>query len=154
MIYSCQKCGNPSPDPRLLQHTTSDEYRTGKCLYCKRKRVFRRVATEPAGELDAGEGRTRAERGMARAAASEGRASDWNLAADSVIRELAASGSEFTSEDVTARVGLPLRSPGAVGARMNAASKKGWIAWTGRMSQAERPNQHAAVLKVWKGIGW
>jgi hypothetical protein len=155
-VYLCQKCGTAAFQGVVLQPTASEQYRTGNCLRCRQKRLFvRDERREDPGPRDVREGRRRAERGMGIAEQSEEMSgSNWNIEADAAIHSLAESGAEFTSEDVTRRVGLPHRSPGAVGARMNAAAKRGWIAWTGRMSQAERSNQHAAVLKVWKGIGW
>jgi hypothetical protein len=77
---------------------------------------------------------------------------EWGAKVDAVIHSLALSRVEFTSEAVTARTGMPpVGSGSAVGARVAAAAKRGIILWTGKMQKAERPNQHAALLKVWRG---
>jgi hypothetical protein len=66
------------------------------------------------------------------------------------LRELALSGEAFTSEDVTSRAGQP-PTPNSVGALMNTASRQGWIERIG-FGQAERANQHAALISEWRGI--
>lgn len=91
--------------------------------------------------------------GIARANATV--APEWKDLADGVIRELAASGVEFTSETVTARVGQPTdpdgrAKPNAVGARFSGNAKAGLIERVG-FTQAQRPNQHAAMLSLWRG---
>lgn len=63
---------------------------------------------------------------------------------------LAATGETFTSEDVTAKVGQP-PSSGAVGARINAAAKRGLIEHVG-YTKARRANQHGAELRTWRGV--
>lgn len=93
--------------------------------------------------------------GIARANATV--APEWKDLADAAIRELAASGVEFTSETVTKRVGQPTdpdgrAKPNAVGARFSANAKAGLIERVG-FTKAERPNQHAAMLSLWRGKG-
>lgn len=102
-------------------------------------------------QLELGEYGKRA--GIARANATV--APEWKDLADGVIRELAASGVEFTSEAVTAKVGQPTDSdgrakPNAVGARFSAAANRGLIIRVG-FTKAQRPNQHAAMLSLWRG---
>lgn len=93
--------------------------------------------------------------GIARANATV--APEWKDLADGVIRELAASGVEFTSEAVTAKVGQPTDSegrakPNAVGARFSANAKAGLIERVG-FTQAQRPNQRATMISLWRGKG-
>jgi hypothetical protein len=142
-----------------LTRGLSDKYRAGRCKKCRAYRTFEPVKSDiwdgqqiiPAGQQDGALGDRLKEKGMGVAEQAEAMTgSDWNSRADAVIRSLALARHPFTSEDVTERVGLP-RSSGAVGARMNAASRRGVIKWTGRMASANRPNQHSALLKVWQG---
>lgn len=77
----------------------------------------------------------------------------WKDRFDKALQTLAAAGTEFTSEDVTAVTGLPPSgSPSAVGARMNAAAKRGLIVRVG-LRNARRAKSHAAMLLTWKGSG-
>lgn len=151
--WACTNCGRERSATDALPPLKAGlhpKFATGKCKGEKGHpvRVFKNV--DP-GQQDLPRGEAAKERGMAlaeQAATVDG----WAGRADAAIRGLALSRAEFTSEDVTSRVGLPNRgSNSAVGARMNAAAKRGIIRWTGRMAKAERPNQHAALLKVWRG---
>jgi hypothetical protein len=77
----------------------------------------------------------------------------WKLAAERVVRELAATGREFTAETVRERTGHPLAShPNALGALLGAAARRGEIVAVGFV-QATRPEAHARILRVWKGTG-
>lgn len=83
---------------------------------------------------------------------------DWTDRARQAIRDLAATGLPFTSEDVTAAAGLPAGGVGtnrnnAVGALMtNAATHQPkLIRKTGRRVPALRPTSHAAELTEWIG---
>lgn len=74
----------------------------------------------------------------------------WRAVARQAIIRLALSGREFTSEDVTDIVGQP-GHPNAVGAVLNGAARAGLIYRVG-FKGADRPNQHAALISVWRGI--
>jgi hypothetical protein len=76
----------------------------------------------------------------------------YREAFDRVLDELASTGLEFTSEDVTSVVGQPPNHPNAVGAMINGAAKRGVIRKCG-YRQAKRPNQHATVIAIWAGKG-
>jgi hypothetical protein len=81
---------------------------------------------------------------------------DWTAAARRAIKWLAAQGRPFTSEDVTARTGLPSGAPGtnrnnAVGALMTSAAKAGLIAKTGERVPSQRPTSHGAEIAQWVG---
>jgi hypothetical protein len=81
----------------------------------------------------------------------------WLDMAHAAVRHLAATGSHFTSEDVTALVGLPRGTVGqhrnnAVGAVMSAEARAGTIQRQG-YQRSRRPVSHAAVLSVWVGTG-
>jgi hypothetical protein len=169
--FACTKCGRRREEGDALpplRRGLSEKYLIGKCKRCRAERFFapepdlnyyrppnpypRTEPVLPAGVQNEAFGEKLKERGMSVAEQSEAMSgSTWAQRADATIRALALSREEFTSEDVTRQVGLPVRSSGAVGARMNAAAKRGVIAWTGRMAKARRPNQHAALLKVWRG---
>src|SRR5690348_8431813 len=88
-------------------------------------------------------------RGMELADASEG--SEWKDRADAAIRSLAASGEEFTAEDVRARAGDPSR-PNAFGARFSSAAKRGLIRRVG-FRNSSRPTLHSHPVAVWRGQG-
>lgn len=118
-------------------------------------RAFERVAVEvysPAGARDLPRGETLKAEGQGRASNGWPQRDGWNERFDAAVTALAMTREPFTSEHVTARVGLPPSgSPSAVGARMTAAAKRGSIHKTGRTVKAERPNQHAAMLTEWRG---
>ena len=57
---------------------------------------------------------------------------------------------EFTSEDLTIIAGQPPNHPNAVGALMRKLAKQGLIVPTGKWTKAKRPNQHSAMLQVWR----
>lgn len=103
--------------------------------------------TNPLFDLPGG----RADRDAAITAVLNNTSSSWLHKANIVLTGLAATGAEFTSEDVTEVVGLPpTGSPNAVGALINAARNRGLIVRVGD-TQARRRNQHAARLTLWKG---
>lgn len=81
---------------------------------------------------------------------------DWTAAARRAIKWLAAQGRPFTSEDVTARTGLPSGATGtnrnnAVGALMTSAAKAGLIAKTDTRVPSQRPSSHGAEIAQWVG---
>lgn len=98
------------------------------------------------------DGETLKQHGMEQAADAE---PTWVEQAHAAVRYLANTGRFFTSEDVTALVGLPRGAVGqhrnnAVGAVMSAAARAGTIQRCG-YEQSKRPVSHAAVLSVWVG---
>lgn len=152
-MWRCTVCKRPRETGDALPPLTAglvDRFRNGKCKKCRAVRVFERV---PDSQMNLKEGLRLKERGMAVAETHTAvLAPEWSARVDATIKALALSRKEFTSEDVTARTGMPpVGSGGAVGARMNAAAQRGVIVWTGRMAAAQRPRQHAALLKVWRG---
>lgn len=74
---------------------------------------------------------------------------DWAKAFEEQVLDFVRLGSQFTSEDVTQLVGQPPNHPNAVGARMNAMARRGFIKRVG-FRKAERKNQHATVIGVWE----
>jgi hypothetical protein len=69
-----------------------------------------------------------------------------------VLRRRATEPGAFTSEDITAVIGLPSTGhPSVIGALMNAEARAGIIRKTGRYVHAERPNRHAAAVAEWVG---
>lgn len=88
------------------------------------------------------EGRTRA-----RTAAWPG----WKIAVERAITKLAASGREFTSDDVRRLAGEPLgTSPHALGGLIAAAAQRGEIIAVG-FRQSTRPAAHARPIRIWRG---
>lgn len=104
--------------------------------------------------FDLAEGRRRRDAGMERVTANT--PLDWRVRFDAVLVRLARGGEPFTSEDITAVVGLPRRAGSGgnnvVGARMRRARGLGWIAKTGAYVPARRANQHATVIAQWVGV--
>lgn len=77
------------------------------------------------------------------------RAIAWRNAAYVCLMHLIRTGKQLiTSEDITGRIGQP-PSPNQVGAVMNSFATAGWIVRV-EMVQAERVNQHAALISVWR----
>lgn len=74
---------------------------------------------------------------------------EWMARAAACIGELAATGEEFTSEDVLDRVGST-REPRALGPLFMAALRSGAIVKT-RFALARRPSRHRAPVQVWRG---
>lgn len=150
--WVCTNCGRERTSGDAvpaLRPGLHPKFTTGKCAGEKGNplRVFKQVVPEAK---DLPEGERRKTNGIAHTA-TPGNAV-WRARAKDIIAGLALQRIEFTSEDVTERVGMPPGSSNsAVGSLMNAAAKRGTIRWTGRMAKAERPNQHAALLKVWRG---
>jgi hypothetical protein len=75
--------------------------------------------------------------------------SEWRDAAQEALAELAASGLEFTADDLRDRVGEPM-SPNALGAAIRAASAADLIRHVG-YRRSRRISRHAGVIGVWKG---
>ena len=89
------------------------------------------------------------EDGMAKADAAQ--PTDWKLAVDARIAELAATGQPFTVEDVVAVTGpSPTGSKGAAGARFTANARWGVIRRAG-FAQSPRQVARQHVLSVWVG---
>jgi hypothetical protein len=83
-------------------------------------------------------------------------AADWLDDAWLALVELVRTGRDFTSEEVVERVGLPRGTPGtnrnnAVGALFAAAAREGIITRVG-FRKAVRPDLHARLLTVWRGV--
>jgi len=168
--WQCQTpdCGTVVPidttNPTLIPAV-----RMGTCWRCKRRTTFRplgasvtahkaRQGAKPeqgAGGLFAGPvdpnpaaGLREKEVGMRGSEFAE-TPSGWVERADAEIRRLAATGRPFTSDVVVGAVGMPAHY-NAVGARMNAAARKGIIRKVGH-TQAARPSAHARTVAVWQG---
>lgn len=151
-------------------------FRFGKCWRCKKRVTFKLVEdvpppAAPAPARDPGFVQPRKRRARAAAKVPRNRAagerekevgmraaefastpSGWVEAFDHKLAEYAEAtryGGWFTSEDVTEKVGQP-PSPGAVGARMNAAARRGLIVHVGH-AKASRANQHATEIRTWRG---
>lgn len=74
---------------------------------------------------------------------------DWREAATEAIALLAARGSEFTADDLTAMVGSPT-SHNAMGAVFRIANRSGLIESVG-VRQSTRLLRHGGILRVWRG---
>lgn len=161
--WRCKTCGRerqPGDATPPLAAGLSETYRTGRCMGEKGKpyRAFERIYPpaehmyRPAGPRDLPRGEALKEEGQDRASNGWPQRDGWSERFDAAVTALALTRTPFTSEHVTAQVGLPPSgSPSAVGARMTAAAKRNKIRKTGRMVKAERPNQHAAMLTEWRG---
>lgn len=81
----------------------------------------------------------------------------WRQAFVETVEMLAREGAPFTSEDVTAIVGLPRDTQqnrnSAVGAMMNGLARRGVIRKTGQRVKSTRPQSHSAEILEWVGAG-
>jgi hypothetical protein len=85
------------------------------------------------------------------ARASSAQPDEWRAAVDAEIRRLAATGEAFTADDVSRATGdSPTGSPGAMGARFLAASKRGEIVNVG-YEKSQRQSVHAHPIAQWRG---
>lgn len=84
-----------------------------------------------------------------------GAAQEYAARASSALHELAASGREFTADDVYDRVGLPNPSRpnenNAVGAAFSGAARGRLIIPTGRWVKSRRRTNNSRMLTVWVG---
>ena len=92
------------------------------------------------------EGRHARDEGIARALANPS-IPPWRIIARQGIRDIAATGAEFTSEDLRSQVGSP-PSPAAMGAVFNQAAKAGEIVEVAFV-QATRKTSHAGIIRRW-----
>lgn len=100
-----------------------------------------------AAELNQG----RADRDQGAQQALDGAHSWSRMAAEAVLRELAASGRPFVADDVRERVGSPLGSSvNTMGALFLNAAREGLIVHRG-WRQSTRREAHARALRVWIG---
>jgi len=83
-------------------------------------------------------------------------ATKWKTNVDAVIRALAFTETEFTTDDVwqlLAEWGIDApHEPRALGAAMTRAAKNGVIVATDRVRNSERVVCHAAPKRVWKSL--
>lgn len=75
----------------------------------------------------------------------------WRDHALLVIREFAASGNEWTADDLRARVGEP-DHPNRLGAVILTARKAGIIEPTGVVRPSTTASRHASLVRVWRGV--
>lgn len=148
MSWVCQTCHQPVAG-YPAHATLNPEYRRGWCPHDNKRTIMQRYVSP--GPRDPAMGEVLKEAGMLRADVNVLFTGDYAQRFKARLRELREGGGEFTSEDITSVVGMPPSHPSAVGSLLNAASKRGTIYWTGAMRQADRPNQHRALLKVWRG---
>lgn len=113
------------------------------------RRALAHGDTDRAASIAARQAGERAARNAADVAA-------WNGQARLAVLALAATGEPFTSEEVTARCGLPRGTVGtnrnnAVGALLSGAARRGLIRKTGRTVPSTRVSSHGAALAEWVG---
>ena len=73
----------------------------------------------------------------------------WAKKCDDAIARLAATGADFTADDVRAICGAPPNHPNAMGARFGAAAHDGVIKRVG-YAPSKRPTLHAHPIAVWR----
>ena len=73
----------------------------------------------------------------------------WIELAEVAILQLAARGEPFSAEDVARLAGRPSH-PNAMGARINAAARRGIIVKAGSVL-ATRRERHANEMRLWRG---
>lgn len=137
MTWVCVTCRKPATVPP--QHPTlTVTYRTGWCESC-----------HVSGRTFRYDGEGRKQRGMALAETAEAIGGEWVNLADRAIYRLAHEGAPFSAEDVARLAGRPTH-PNAMGARINAAARKGLIVKAGTVT-ASRPERHRNEMRLWRG---
>lgn len=111
----------------------------GRCMTCTREAKHR-----PA--LDGRQARDEA-LGRVQGAAP----APWLGAARQAVRDLAATGREWSSDDVWATLPHP-PEPRALGAVIRQMAAEGVIESTGRTKPSERPDCHARPVQCWRGV--
>lgn len=106
--------------------------RLGECISC----TTAATAGGPTGRAEA------------LAAAYHGAPDDWLRQAQAVVRELAAAGAEFTTDDVWKRLPPP-PEPRAIGAVVLWAAQGGLIVNTHRTKTSHRSECHGRPVTVW-----
>lgn len=101
------------------------------------------VPTTPAA------GEAAAAAAVARAAAAAPDA--WTQDARGALRLIAATGIEFTTDDLWARLPAP-PEPRAMGAIIRWGAEQGVIVDTGRARKSTRPECHARPVTIWRGV--
>lgn len=81
---------------------------------------------------------------------------EWRAAAVRAVKRLADSGKKFTSEDVTAIVGLPsggvaTNANNGLGSLMTGAARRGVIVKLSERVPANREESHSREIAVWVG---
>lgn len=99
------------------------------------------------------EGRARRDDGMAKAGTGTPGvlSSDWRDKAAEAMAELAATGEEFSADDLVEKVGPPPH-PNMLGPTFGNAARADLINAVG-FRQATRASAHARVQRTWKGKG-
>ncbi len=83
----------------------------------------------------------------------------WRGAAWAVMRELAATGQGFYSDDLVERVGWPddghgpNGANGAIGSLFRQAAALGLIVKTGRVRTSRQPRRKGGMIQEWRGVG-
>ena len=145
--WTCQGCGNSRSSDAGLIASVVPATKLGPCRHCRKSTVWRPTAAVNAGSA-VGERRAQAGMGRAeRAAVPEG----WTAAADEELRRLAATGEHFTSDVLVGAIGAPETHYNAIGARINAAARKGIIRKVG-FTKSSRETGHARTIAVWEGV--
>jgi len=124
--------------------------RTADAHYCSPHAVRRRYAARGWEQLSLFEGEQRKTRGQAHALDAQ---PDWTPAAIAWVRELP-EGETFTTEDITAALGLPRVVPGAfrngaVGGLIPALKARGLIVPVG-YAKSKRKRSHAHLIRLWE----
>lgn len=99
-------------------------------------------------QLGLGLGRERRDRGTRKVSSND---PTFQLHAFDVIERLAQPGTSFTADDVAVRLEIKPRHPNSIGAAFLSARRAGVIEVVG-YTQAKRANQHATMLRVYRGV--
>lgn len=90
------------------------------------------------------------ERGRRQAEAAGRAAGDWTADALQIVRDLAAEGRMFTTDDVWARVDGRPDEPRAMGAVMIRAKSEGVAVPTSSHVESARPDCNGRPVRVWR----
>lgn len=140
-VWRCTRCQR-KPFPGTVARGVVDRYATGKCA-CGGRAFY--LHDEPdEGEAAKAAGMATAQRG------AEGPDVAWRIEAERCARWLAGSGMVFTQDEITDRVGLPIRR-NATGSLLSGLARSGVIIRVGDV-KGSRDSQHARRISQWKGV--
>lgn len=104
----------------------------GECVTCARRTEHQAQLAKERAVTGAGAGAPEA----------------WMANARKAVRDLAAAGADFTTDDLWLRLPMP-PEPRAMGAVMTWAEATGLCVPTGRTVPSTRPECHARPVRVW-----
>lgn len=145
-VWRCDGCGTTGTSAELDDPATHHDHdglvaSFGVCPKCE---TLTGVPSTPA------QGQALADESITRAGAAA--PDDWIIDARRILRAIAATGREFTTDDLWERTASP-PEPRAMGAVIRWGVDQGLIRDTGRSRKSRRPECHARPVTIWTSTG-